>query len=1503
MKTWAIRQNLYLSKLFFLGPVKQILAAVFYFQLALGPWGAYAVTVGITSKELPKPADQEQEQTNPFDNKDGFFRRAEQLFTHLGLPVDIFAHLYDESSHQNLDEKQREILDITRALEEGRLKDYVDSHPKAKEQLDYFLLTNQHVHTNITSNGEERVGRVIHLDNYRINANLENFENMDVEVSFDREDRQLVFSGKRGGQTLLKHVVSDLDIIDFVRDQHLLFLVDKKLGPLLVSMDFVIAHGGMSPIPFTRIPNSQAIRQFINAKGWESSRLSLEFIRPDTDLAFLPSEIENSKSFEGKPLVTYGDLVISRVNSDGTKELIQYLPYKDLLLARSFTRHVLELFIMLVHPELLPSPDIEGVENIANQVVRDMETQGFDSTRLMETLLSVSISRNSFDKLALQLNGLIEIDKRFSGQSIPQYSLFLEQHQKELEKIETLISETPVTKSTSLSKKNEYGQDLEEAEKKRRYNTRRDYIALQKMTPEEQQKRGVGVNTEMVHLLHEVYNASPVSQVAKKAQAKAYRLLASVIKMFRHPIQSAKDNPLKSMGLGASALAFTQHTGVADFFTYFSVIFNILQGGTSFKWGSGMEYMFMAPFSTFYGYLVLPVMIYGFLSLSTYFIVKSLSKVGKTVVNEGEKRASVMRAKNKQFISQLEGRDGSVKFITLIIKFYFTILYPKTMRIADWLGRPNYFNARNIGFSPNKKIDPSSDIGEVAEISVPTKLGRNTRFFSWTKRGSSEDIEQKKLIATYNSKNEHTRRLAHTMALSSVLAEKEVFNTADLMLPFNNLMDWFRNNSQIRSFRDQLEERNSNLGMEKTAAVEEIRNLRKAFANVPNENEYQEMVNESKVKEQLKELQETLTNLFGEKIDDAKLRDILLTSEENLEKVFEGVNDEKVMEIQGEMDRFSEKLKYQLQYVAEKLHKGMADDPELDIRKQHAEELPKEVLNKYYERAKFLASEVKGFTKIKGWMVQKKMKWNDALIENEFHPYRNWFTLATPQYTRLTDNFGNVDKVFVERARNDFTADQLGAVVLPVIIGARAGILADFIDVNTLKYGSFASYLGRQHGLDVLLNINGHALSGATANVIAFQNTKHSGVNEYQDPAFFDSIANKKMTPVEYLRGAMEFSFIKNAGTQYSIGHAMERGSQTFLKMMDTRLPIFFALYIVGSLLEGRMPSLYEAILAPSIMYATLPYLNNSLWWLVANGTNALNDTMEANNVINQNLYVLFSKLESGNSEGNTEAYRKQFADVVIQTIDAYSKKHNANDPKAVQNIFNDGVLENLSPGIWNFLKRGDHSEKTYYETLELYEQRSALHRELSNYDPDLIRKISKEFKEKIKAHPPLFNLKNLTVDWIFNSFLVQMVGTTLLVLAFTTKMYNAEYTTLQNLIINSAVFAGLWAYLKKYYQDNITKRHFLFTPTLSSVVIALSHYFYQSLSYGTPLEDMTDELIRYAIYGYVGHGVAMLPSKKYRVAIGKQARQIKEKSVHLLRQTQAGVCSVLGIGKGKKTD
>ena len=152
----------------------------------------------------------------------------------------------------------QQLLELSSAIEEGKLEAYLQQNPLIKKEVDYFLLSDQKVsaieHHFDTEKRKvvESVSQTMLLNEYNNRPIEVAFK--DVQVSYREESKTLVFEGISEGAVRLRQYIPDLDIVHYVNDGEILAILDRKKRAFAGGYDFRPLLLRLSPCAFSSNP-------------------------------------------------------------------------------------------------------------------------------------------------------------------------------------------------------------------------------------------------------------------------------------------------------------------------------------------------------------------------------------------------------------------------------------------------------------------------------------------------------------------------------------------------------------------------------------------------------------------------------------------------------------------------------------------------------------------------------------------------------------------------------------------------------------------------------------------------------------------------------------------------------------------------------------------------------------------------------------------------------------------------------------------------------------------------------------------------------------------------------------------------------------------------------------------------------------------------------------------------------------------------------------------------
>ena len=309
----------------------------------------------------------------------------------------------------NIKNKIETLNSAASALEMGTFEEFLNQHPEIKtEAQNIFLFANQTVETieqyfdHQTRTVVSKVSARVKLSDYDTHPVPVLFN--DVQVRYDKHNKELLFEGistkvikgKKKDWVVVRHRVPDMEIVDYANDGELLVLVDAKKGLLLVNMFFARGFLSKTPIPFTQVrsPVLSNLRQQAEVDDFKG-KVTVELYKdgvlaPDT----FPEFVDNlQKAFDGRAFITQGDLMVSYLDSENNKHLVQFLKRTEIAARLKMDYSVLDMMIKMVAPYLMDTEQIKRFAEEKQEMVKRSDTV------LAEYTLSSIFARGSIDKL------------------------------------------------------------------------------------------------------------------------------------------------------------------------------------------------------------------------------------------------------------------------------------------------------------------------------------------------------------------------------------------------------------------------------------------------------------------------------------------------------------------------------------------------------------------------------------------------------------------------------------------------------------------------------------------------------------------------------------------------------------------------------------------------------------------------------------------------------------------------------------------------------------------------------------------------------------------------------------------------------------------------------------------------------------------------------------------------------------------------------------------------
>ena len=672
-------------------------------------------------------------------------------------------------------EKIAELNELATAIEQGKQEEYLRQNPQVRGEIDYFMLSDQRVKViethfdSQTNRMAEVVAETIELNDYNSMSFVPNFK--ELKVVYIEESKTLNLEGVSKERVQLRQIIPDLDVIDYVNDGEFLLILDRRKGLLLIDMFFAKAYLGLAPVPVIRIPLSL----FENSTGsWsafhqEKAGISLELINYGTrPVDSVPDNI--SKNFKGESLWTAGDFMISyRDPNSDQKHIVRILKREELRELNKLNYSILDIMIKTVAPHLI------GIEEKGGEVFQK-ELEGLKDKGQkaeLDYLLSTLFSKNSLHKLGLAQEGMFARVKQMSEPLSDRDNMLLSEWGSAYQKITQRLL---LAKEAEIKKKLLQEEEIQRLRKKYQSDpsslSPEQLTALQKDLSKKYRANPAGFSTEDWAILQSTgILSSDKSQ--KTAQPVALKIMASLISnKVRGYAGKARD--WANFHKITTAGTITLTTGFFVFPETYILISNKflnLLNHLSYYLSSSSYESGLTPHFIVMG--TLPFVILSIAMISIPFL-KGLRKV---LQKTAPQKARGMIDWLTSAIENWHKEGPMTRTAAGGMKFFANVIYPLWHYLAKIAGQPHFIPAIQKNLKPFQKIDPKSDIGELAGLTKPARLGVGQP--QWRQNGSFKRQRQLQNIA--QEKISRQNSLAWIMAVLAV-AEKAVVSPEQIII-------------------------------------------------------------------------------------------------------------------------------------------------------------------------------------------------------------------------------------------------------------------------------------------------------------------------------------------------------------------------------------------------------------------------------------------------------------------------------------------------------------------------------------------------------------------------------------------------------------------------------------------------------------------------------------------------------------------------------------------------
>ena len=686
---------------------------------------------------------------------------------------EIDNHIQDRETFSVFEEMQPFI----QALEEGRVLDYLREHPEIREKMDLFLIADQRVESIShqldpkTNTMVESVSNTMELNgkkNRSVHVVSEN-----VQVKYDPSSKELVFEGVVNDRVVLRQYIPNMNVVDYVHDNDVLVVLDRKKGLLLVDMTFARTYLGSTPLPVTEVLVPILKYMDTNVPADFIRTINVEFIDRTTRLPdILPEGIRDQyTNFLDKTVFFAGDLLISYTDKEGHKHLVQFLKRSEIAFLINSTYKKISLMVGGISNNFQSS--LEDMEKRAKEKreTREQTEQGQENAVLRDgnTLLRYNISA-LFTKEALhkltQAGEAMQTRMQQLKALPPRDAIVFEEWKENFNRVMPQISEwkesfenLPPGKKPGEAENKTVDKLLRQSRDQAESSAREDLFEnlidksrvgkdlsdkLQQ-SPEERKAQGSVFTTEDMFVLDQ----KPFSVEAAGALGKLAGWAKSAGKAIDKGWSFVERNKIETFVYVTSAVA----------------LFSFITQKSSYMDGAA-----------FYSATSLPNVFALMVLLPVLFITIA-------VVTRGP----YLRLFNKSNeLTDWKSMNIPTKVVSTGYKFVSKAIYPFWHYLAKAVGQPHFFPALQKGLNPFRNIVPSSDIGEIAGIEKFTRLGMQLPQY---KKDSESFHQMRQLQNTAVAKKYRQETLAWLMAVIALTQSKSV-DPVQAVIFGSNILDW-----------------------------------------------------------------------------------------------------------------------------------------------------------------------------------------------------------------------------------------------------------------------------------------------------------------------------------------------------------------------------------------------------------------------------------------------------------------------------------------------------------------------------------------------------------------------------------------------------------------------------------------------------------------------------------------------------------------------------------------
>ena len=672
-----------------------------------------------------------------------------------------------------------EMQPFIEALEEGKVLDYLREHPEIREKMDLFLIADQRVES-ISHQLDPRTNTMVESVSNTMELNGKKTRSVhvvseSVQVKYDSSSKELVFESVVNDRVVLRQYIPNMDVIDYVHDNDILVLLDRKKGLLLADMTFARTYLGSAPLPVTEVlvPILEHMDTKLPANAIR--KIDIEFIDRTTQLPdTLPEGVRDKyTNFLDKTVFFAGDLLISYTDQDGNKHMVQFLKRSEIAFLINNTYKKISLMVGGISNNFQSS--LEDLKKRAKEkretrepTTTEQEQENAvlrDGNTLLRYNISALFTKEALHKLT-QAGEAIQARMQQLEALPPRDAIVFEEWKENFNKVIPQISEwkesfenLPTGKRAGEVENKTVNQFLrqsrDQAENPAMEDLFTDLIDKSRVgkdlsdklqqSPEEREAKGSVFTTEDMFVLDQ----KPFSVEA----AGALRKLAGFTKASGKAIDKGwsfvKKNNIETFVYMASAV----------------VLFSFITKKASYMDGAA-----------FYSATSLPNIVALMMLLPVLFITIAVIT-----------RGPYLRLFNKSGeLTEWKNMNIPTKVVSTGYKFVSKAIYPFWHYIAKAVGQPHFFPALQKGLNPFRNIVPSSDIGEIAGIKKSTHLGVQLPQYS---KDSESFHQMRQLQNTAVAKKYRQETLAWLMAVIALTQSKNV-DPVQAVIFGSNILNW-----------------------------------------------------------------------------------------------------------------------------------------------------------------------------------------------------------------------------------------------------------------------------------------------------------------------------------------------------------------------------------------------------------------------------------------------------------------------------------------------------------------------------------------------------------------------------------------------------------------------------------------------------------------------------------------------------------------------------------------